>query len=462
MKPKIFHFKSIVECPQSEVFEWHMRPGALTRLIPDWERITVTERDPRGLSNGSTVLLEVPIGPFKRKWLAVHQNVLPPNSFQDIQREGPFSSWVHTHAFESKENGAATAVVDTIEYKLPLGILTHPLASKFVERKLERTFRFRHDTLQCDLRAHQPGAPQKILLSGASGLIGTQLSAFLSSLGHTPITLVRRAPRNSTEIQWSPERQELNPSQLHGVQHVIHLSGESIADGRWTKEKKERIVTSRVHSTHFLSEVLAGLKSPPKTFVSASGVGFYGDTGENVVDEDQPKGSLFLSEVAEQWEGATEPAARAGIRTVHARLGMVVSARGGALSKMILPFSLGLGGPLGAGKQYISWISIQDVLLALHHLLFTDSLSGPVNLVSPYPVTNREFTQTLGKVLGRPTFLTVPEPVLRLALGQMARELLLASTRVRPKKLVESNFSFAFPQLSDALRHTLGRSEPSR
>jgi uncharacterized protein (TIGR01777 family) len=241
------------------------------------------------------------------------------------------------------------------------------------------------------------------------------------------------------------------------VDAVVHLAGANIAAGRWTAEQKARIRDSRVNSTRLLSETFAKLAQPPKVFVCASATGFYGDRGADIMTEDSPAGSGFLAEVCEAWEAATQPARNAGIRTVMLRFGMILSSAGGALAKMLLPFKLGVGGVIGSGDQYWSWIGLDDVVGAIHHALVNDTLEGAVNTVAPQPATNREFTKSLGKILGRPTIFPLPGFAARLALGEMADELLLASTRVEPAKLAASGYAFRHPELEGALRHYLGQ-----
>lgn len=297
-----------------------------------------------------------------------------------------------------------------------------------------------------------------ILVSGSSGLIGSALVDFLASVRHEVTRLVRsKRKQNLKEIRWDPAAGNIDLAGLEGVNAVVHLAGESIAGGRWTKGRKARVLNSRVKGTRLLCESLASLAPPPAVLASASAVGYYGDRGEEILDEESLAGSGFLAAVCHEWEDATQPAARAGIRVVHLRLGMVLSGSGGALATMLTPFRLGLGGRLGRGRQYVSWIALDDVVHAIYHCLTYESLHGPVNLVSPNPVTNREFTTRLGAVLKKPTLIPAPAAVLRLMLGQMADELLLASTRVQPTRLSATGYRFRYPELDGALRHELGR-----
>jgi uncharacterized protein len=266
--------------------------------------------------------------------------------------------------------------------------------------------------------------------------------------------LVRRQPRVDDEIYWSPERSEIDAAGLEGVDTVVHLAGENIF-GRWTKTKKESIRESRRRGTELLARTLAELVDKPAVFICASAVGYYGDTGDRTVDESSPSQDGFLSEVCRTWEGATDAATQAGIRTVRLRLGIVLSSRGGALEMMRRPFRLGLGGRLGSGQQYMSWIHIEDLIRVMELAIRNDEVCGPVNAVSPQPVTNREFTKTLGRVLHRPTFFCVPGFAAKMVLGEMAEEVLLSGQRVAPRKLEECGFDFRYRELSQALRREL-------
>jgi len=298
----------------------------------------------------------------------------------------------------------------------------------------------------------------KVLLSGSSGLVGSALIPVLTGGGHQVVRLVRSQPRDEvSEVHWDPEAGDIDAAGLKGVEAAVHLAGESIAAGRWTAAKKARILESRVKGTRLLAETLAELKRPPKVLVSASAVGYYGDRGEETLREESASGSAFLSDVCRQWEAATEPAAAAGIRVVNLRFGVMLSSVGGALPRLLTPFKLGVGGRLGSGKQFMSWIAIDDVIGAILHALGTETLRGAVNAVAPEPVTNREFTRTLGRVLGRPTVFPMPAFAARLAFGQTADELLLASQRVEPAKLLASGYLFRFPDVEAALRHLLGK-----
>jgi uncharacterized protein len=302
----------------------------------------------------------------------------------------------------------------------------------------------------------------KIAITGSSGLVGSVLVPFLLTGGHQVIRLVRKTPTSSisdgtTSVLWNPDKGELNANNLEGVDAVINLAGEGIADNRWTNDRKKRILDSRIKGTSLLAKTLAGMKHPPKVFFSASAIGYYPPSGDTPLTELSPAGTSFLPEVCKAWEAATKPAEDAGIRTVHGRIGIVLSAKGGALAAQLPLFRWGVAGRLGSGKQYTPWIEIDDLVGAIHFCLMNEAIRGPVNLTAPGIVTNQEFTRTLGRVLHRPTIFPAPAWALRLALGEMADALLLASLKVIPERLQQAGYVFHYPQLEPALRHLLGR-----
>ena len=295
----------------------------------------------------------------------------------------------------------------------------------------------------------------KVLVTGSTGFIGSALVSALTAAGHQVTRLVRKLA-GAGEVRWDPAAGAIDTGGLEGHDAVVHLAGENIA-GRWTAAKKQRIRESRVNGTRLLAEALAKLSRRPRALVCASAIGYYGDRGEEKLREGSPPGKGFLAEACVAWEAAAKPAADAGLRVVHLRIGVVLHPKGGALKQMLLPFKLGLGGVIGSGRQYMSWIALDDLIGIFQHALANDSLRGPANAVAPNPATNREFTKSLGQVLSRPTIFPMPAFAARLAFGEMADELLLASTRVEPARLAASGYSFAYPQLEAALRHLLGR-----
>lgn len=295
-----------------------------------------------------------------------------------------------------------------------------------------------------------------VLITGSSGLIGTQLTRFLTENGHH-VYRMQRNGQSDQPFSWDPAAGNISMDDAIQLDAVINLSGASIADGRWTEKRKKLILESRINSTRLLAETLADMQNRPKVFISGSAIGFYGDSGEQAVDEDSKPGSNFLATVAQRWEEAAQPASAAGIRTVNIRTGVVLSPEAGMLDKLLLPFKLGLGGIVGNGKQYLSWVSIHEIINMIQFLLENESLSGPVNLVAREPVTNHTFTKTLGVVLNRPTLIPLPAYAVKLAFGEMGEELLLSGARVMPKRLTDAGYEFVDISLEAALRSLLGK-----
>ena len=302
----------------------------------------------------------------------------------------------------------------------------------------------------------------RVIVTGSTGLVGRALVRSLLADGHEVTRLVRggsqsfRAP-GTAAVHWDPERGEIDAGELEGHDAAVHLAGENVGEGRWDEEKKRRIIESRVKGTTLLAGALAALSAKPRVLVSASATGFYGDRGAEVLSEESASGDDFLSEVCREWEKGTLAASRAGIRVVHLRIGVVLSGEGGALQKMLTPFKLGLGGKIGSGSQYMNWITLEDLVGVIRRALEDESLRGPVNAVAPQQVTNEEFTKAIGRALGRPTFFAMPAFAARLAFGETADALLLASTRVEPARLKEAGFEFRHPELEGALRSVLGK-----
>ena len=291
----------------------------------------------------------------------------------------------------------------------------------------------------------------RIAIAGASGLVGAAISPQLEAEGHDVVRLVRSSPRPG-ELEWHPNQDTIEPAKLEGFDALINLAGENVAEGRWTEEKKKKIHDSRVHGTHLLSEAIAKLTTKPRVFLCASATGIYGDRGDETLDEQSESGGGFLAGVCREWEMATEPAHRASVRVVNLRFGPILARAGGMLEKMLTPFKMGLGGKVGSGKQYISWVALDDVVAALKLALENESIRGPLNIVSPKPVTNERFTRALGEALSRPTVMSMPAFAARLAFGEMADEMLLVSQRVVPKRLNTAGFAFQNPDLESAIR----------
>ncbi|RDH75914.1 TIGR01777 family protein [Mycolicibacterium moriokaense] len=444
-------YESVVDHPLGEVFSWHTRPGAMRRLVPPWQPMTVVA-ETESLADGRAVL-GLPGG---LRWIAQHERdgFDPPHRFVDALTSDGLRSlppraigwWRHVHEF-AEAPGDRTTVHDEVDTTIPAAAL-------------RPTFVYRHRQLADDLAAHRDAAaagatPMVVALTGASGLVGSALSAFLTSGGHHVIRLVRRPARGKDERQWRPEAPA--PDLLSGVDAVVHLAGASIA-GRFTDAHKAAIRDSRIEPTRRLAQAAADSDDGPGVFVSASAVGIYGyDRGDAVLCEESVRGDGFLADVVSDWEAATRPASEAGLRTAAVRTGIVQAAAGGTLRLLRPLFLAGLGGRLGSGRQWLSWIGLDDLLDVYYRALYDARVSGPVNAVGPTPVRNDEYTRALADVLHRPALVPVPSFGPRLLLGsQGARELAEADQRVVPTKLTELGHRFRHPTIADTLAHQLG------
>lgn len=445
-------FSSVLDAPIAEVFDWHARPGAFTRLSPPWQPMRLVS-EATSLRDGRATLAL----PGGLRWVAEHQadGYDPPRRFVDAIGGDRLSSlparkalqWRHTHDFVDLGDGR-TRVIDRVDTSVPAALL-RPM------------FVYRHRQLADDLAAHRRAAarglaPLTVAVTGSSGLVGAALTAFLRTGGHRVIGLVRRRPAGADERAWDPR--DPDPRLFDGVDAVIHLAGASIA-GRFTDGHREAVRDSRIGPTRRLAEVLGRAATKPAVLLSASAIGYYGyDRGDEALTEDSDRGDGFLADLVDDWEAATAPAEQAGIRVVRVRTGIVQSPSGGTLRLMRPLFSAGLGGRLGSGRQWLSWIGIDDLVDVYHRGLWDTELSGAVNAVAPQPVRNSEYTATLARVLRRPAVLPVPALGPRLLLGaQGARELACASQRVSPAKLAAADHRFRQPGLEEALRHLLGR-----
>jgi uncharacterized protein len=456
-KPDTFVFRSHFPCSAADLYAWHSRTGALERLIPPWEKTTVVSRH-GGIAPGGRVEMQMHLGPVPYRWKALHVEDEPGVMFRDIQQKGPFSSWSHSHHFSDTDEGAL--LEDRIEFRLPAHSFLPDFVKNRVHRILQRTFQYRHATLREDLLLHRnySRTPLRILVTGASGVLGRALLPFLTTGGHRVWTLVRRRPDSEKqEIQWDPITGTIDRQALPELDTVIHLAGEYIGLNRWTAEKKQRVIDSRVQGTNLLVRTLAALPVPPKVFLSASAVGYYGKSGEHLIDEKTLAGQDFISEVCDLWEKAAAPAETAGIRTVLMRIGVVLTPKGGALQQLLTTAPCGFFRRFGSGRQYVSWIGIDDTVSAMLHCLSCPDLRGPVNIAAPAPVTNAELMQTLSAVLHRPLLPPLPAQILQTIYGQMATEILLSGCAVSSAKLTASGFGFRHSGLEEILRRQLGR-----
>ncbi len=440
------------------LFDWHMRPGAFQRLTPPWIQVRILEREGE-IHDGGRVLLGVRQGPGEVKWELRHTAFEEGRLFQDEQLSGPFQKWIHAHRFIPLTDGGCV-LEDEVEWEAPLGTAGKLFGEPILEKTLVRLFNFRHARLRSDLELHArygQGEPLTVAVSGASGLIGTALCSLLETGGHRVLRLTRGGKGGG--VPWDVQGGQVDARALEGVDGVVNLAGEPLFGLRWSGEKKARILESRKGGTEFLSRALAGLGRRPAVLVSASAIGYYGNRGAEILAEDGAPGNGFLPKVCQSWEGATAPAERAGIRVVKLRTGMVLSAGGGALGTLVLPFKVGVGGRLGSGRQYVSWIDLDDEVGLIYHALQTPGLRGPMNATAPHPVTNATFTDTLGRVLGRPTLIPVPALAVKALFGEMGEALLLDGVRAFPRKAQETGFEFRYPGLEESLRYQLGRAE---
>lgn len=445
-------YSSVVHAPITDVFDWHARPGAFHRLSPPWQPMRLVA-EASSLKDGRATLAL----PGGLRWVAVHQpdGYDPPRRFVDVLGGDGLATlpartavrWRHTHQFDDIGDGR-TRVIDRVDTGVP-GSLLRPM------------FDYRHRQLADDLAAHRLATehgmrPLTIAVTGSSGLVGSALTAFLRTGGHRVIQLVRRSARGTDERRWDPD--DPDPQLFAGVDAVVHLAGASIA-GRFTDKHRNAIRNSRIGPTRRIAELLGRGGPRPAVLISASAIGYYGyDRGDDTLAEDSERGEGFLADVVADWEEATTPAREAGLRVVRVRTGIVQSPRGGTLKLMRPLFSAGLGGRLGDGSRWLSWIGIDDLVDVYHRALWDATLSGPVNAVAPQPVRNAEYTSTLAEVLRRPAVLPVPPLGPRLLLGgQGARELACASQRVAPRTLAAAGHRFRQPDLDQALRHVLGR-----
>lgn len=458
-----FTRRSRIDAPAQALFDWHNHRGAFERLAPPWQPVRLARFD--GIRDGNRAVIK--LGPGGAlTWIAEHRDYVEGRQFRDVQVKGPFAHWTHTHRMIPDGDDAST-LEDDVTYRLPLAPLTQPFGGRLAEGQFERMFAYRHRVTSEDLRRHLRAGltPKAIAITGSTGLLGEALAAFLTTGGHRVLRLVRSREAiaryagraDESAAYWNPATGEIDAAAFDGVDAVIHLAGENVFGLRWTDAKKRRILESRTRGTQLLSETLAALSSPPEVFISASASGYYGDQGAVEVTESSPSGEGFLAEVCRAWEAATEPAAHAGIRTVTTRIGVVLTPAGGALGFALPAFLAGLGGVVGSGRAYFPWVTLDDVLYAFLHVLATPDLHGPVNVSAPNPVEQQAFVQTLGRVVHRPTIWRIPERLVRAAVGEVADEMALKSVRMMPRALVDSGFTFAYPEIEAGLRHVLGR-----
>ena len=433
----IFSYKSPFSVDRDSLFNWHKRPGAFERLTPPWVKV-ISVRGADSIEEGARVNIKVKEGLITTHWAIRHGTYKHGCLFSDVLEKGPFSFWHHEHKFTS-EPGATSSLEDLIHYKPFGGVLAEKVLGGFIDKKLKSLFRYRHALLRQDMERFSHTKPQKVLVSGGTGLIGSALVALLKTQGHE-VVLLSRSPGEG-RIVWDPQSQELDSGQLEGFDAVFHLAGEGIM-GRWTAPKKKRIYESRVEGTRLLCKTLAGLKKQPKVLVSTSGIS-------------AGYGQGFLAEVGSAWEGATAAARDAGIRVFIPRVSVVLSPAGGALKSMLPIFRLGLGGRIGSGKQHMSWIAMDDLVDIFYTAMLNEAYVGPVDIVAPEVPTNKAFTKTLAQCLRRPALLPVPAFLIKMLLGEVAQETALADVPATSAGLDALGYHFRYPTLRKALKHLL-------
>ena len=476
VKMKTKHaFESTLEVsvPIEKLFSWHENPGAFERLTPSFDPVKVSKR--MGGVDGGTVYIDMKAGPIPLTWVAQHHSYKKNVQFLEDQTSGPFvgplpfwnGTWHHQHLFK-KVDSKNSIVTDRLNYDFPMDPFGSIFGSWYTKKRLKQMFAYRRNITENDLyeQSKYKGKPLDIAVTGGSGLVGAELMPYLTTAGHKVENIVRGRPKKG-ELGWNLQKGTI--SNLEGKDAVVHLAGEPInkpiagvVPVPWTKWKRKEILESRVKGTRILAEHLASLNNPPKVLVCASAIGYYGDNGGALLSEDGGNGNDYFSRVVKEWEAAAKPAIDAGIRVVFLRLAPVMSPQGGALQVLSLPAMLGSSPPVAGGKQWWSWIAIDDVIGSIYHSIITESLSGAVNVASPNPVRQKEWAATLAKVfwgrLGKlTTLIPVPEFILKTFLGEFGDVLALSSIKVDSSKLIESGYKFRFEDLENCFRHLLGK-----
>ncbi len=435
--------------PASALFAWHMQPSAFLRQLPPWQRLTIrSSGNPADIGSRVKIELRPYLWPFSIRWILEITECKIGEYFIDQQVRGPFRFWRHIHRTLSE--GEQSVLSDEIEWS------TFNIARSRARAEIEKVFHWRHERLHADLYAYsneKGSTKMRILVTGSSGLIGKNLVSFLRAGGHEVLRLVRKPTREKDALVWNPEKGAFTLEDFEDFTAVIHLAGDNLNSQRWTSKHKKKIFQSRCRDTWLLAHALSRLKNPPQVFISSSAIGYYGDRGNQTLTEESEAGRGFLADLCQQWEKASAILQTRGTRIVHTRLGMVLSPEGGALKKLLPFYRWGLGAVLGKGEQWVSWIAADDVVYALHHILLTPELQGPVNLTAPQNLTNRDFSKSLALACKSQLFLRLPAPFVRIFFGEIADALLLSSERVFPQKLTNSGFLFTCPKIDLALKY---------
>ena len=446
--------------PAADVFAYHEAADALDRLSPPWAPMRVIQ-PPSSLAVGTQVILRTGLGPLHSTWVAEHVEYDPPHGFRDVQRSGPFAEWDHRHRVEPLPGGGSV-LVDDVTYRLPLGRVGAVVGGPVVRRMLQAMFDYRHRRTLLDLTLRNRTKEidtLKVAITGASGLTGSALTSQLRNAGHGVVRLVRSAPQAADEVRWDPAAGTVDTDGLRGVDAVVHLAAAGLLPRRMSAAEQAEFRRSRVEGTRTIAQALAGMTGGPRILLSASGTNYYGDRGDEVLTEDSAPGPGWLAEIAHEWEGALQPARDAGLRVVAMRTAVVLDRSATILKVLGTLTRLGLAAPLGSGRQYWSWITLDDAVGLYLHALTHDEIDGVMAVGSPSPVTNAEFTRTLARVLHRPVIpIPVPKAAPRLLLGRdYADSLLFTSLRVQPERALATGYDFLHPNLEQALRAIYGR-----
>ncbi len=451
MKPHIVSLRTPVAHSSETVFSWYMRPSAFERLIPPWEKVKILSKEGGPDVVGSQVVLKVRMGGWRR-FVLQHREFIEKESFTDVQYDGPFKLWKHIHRVHRVDDNSCE-IEDEIHFIPPLSFL-----KSYVKKKLIRMLHWRHETLVQDLhvQAQYPSSSQRILVSGSSGFIGSSLIPFLRTSGHEVFRLVRRR-RDMREdtVYWDPRAGDIQIEDFENFDVIIHLAGKNLASARWTKRLKEEIFQSRCVDTQLLAQTISRVSNRPKAFLCASAIGIYGNRGDEELTEKSPFGEGFLATVCQKWEEASSRVKDHGVRRVNTRFGLVLSSKGGALARLLPLFRLGLGASIGSGKQWVSYIGLDDVVYGLYHCMMNEQIEGGVNFASPYPESNQAFSRKLAKALGSPLLFRIGEKFMDQFMGEMAKETVLSSTKIKPEKLLLSGYDFFCPKLEDVFRRQL-------
>ena len=466
---------SLIPCSVDNLFDYHTRNGVLERLIPPWSGLNLVIQI-GGINNDALSIFRINFGPLSFQWIAKHFGYIHNKQFQDEMIKGPFQKWIHTHSFIPQ--GLNQCVIeDKIDYTPKYGKIGSSIIQKRIQNYLEQLFLYRSRILVNDIYFEKMALEKekKILITGSHGLIGSALIPLLTSIGKHKITRLVRSHNNNKNIQssitqnnnkdnekiiyWDPDHKKLNFHELEGYDIIIHLAGENIF-GRWTNIKKHKIFDSRIKSTTLLSESLTRLSNPPSLLICASAIGYYGrDRPNEHLTENSSPGEGFLAQVCQNWENATKTATEIGIRVVNTRFGVVLTPKGGILQKLLGPYKLGLGIIIGNKDQHINWVSIEDVIKSIFYSITNTSIRGAINIVSPKPVTNLEFSNTLKRIFNTKLSIPINQNITKVIFGEMSDELLSTDTYVIPKKLLSTGYKFFNLEIDETLKFLLGKME---